>query len=108
MAHIFKMRECRSGDGACGCYREIVPACAISARRPRLSASHCSATMSGPLRTAPPASAALLRDHVLGRRLQVEGGGQERAGIVALGTGENLGRGSLLHHLAVAHDEEAA
>src|SRR5260370_8677743 len=73
-------------------------------------------TTSGPLWTVPPACAAsaarppsvLLRDHALGRRLQVEGGGQQRARILTLGTGEHLGRGSLLHHFAVAHDQKTA
>src|SRR5262249_55205391 len=50
----------------------------------------------------------LLRDDALGRGLEVEGGGEQGARIGTLGAGEDVVRGPLLHHLAVAHDEEAA
>jgi hypothetical protein len=43
-----------------------------------------------------------------GGSLQIEGGSQQCARVIAPGTGEKLRGGSLLHHLAVTHDDEPA
>src|ERR1700704_6230101 len=50
----------------------------------------------------------LFRHHALGSRLEVEGGGEQRAGIVVLGRREDVGGRAFLHHLAVAHHPEPA
>src|SRR5262249_56029977 len=50
----------------------------------------------------------LLRDNALGGGLELEGGGEQGARVRVLRIGEHFGRGALLHHLAVAHDEETA
>src|SRR5215470_12782480 len=59
---------------------------------------------SSPVRAGGAKAAALLRHHALGRGFQIECGGEQRAGVVALRLGEHFRGNAFLDDLAVAHD----